>query len=97
MANANLDTKTVDGFGEEWSRFDQTGMAHRELAEQFDRYFRVFPWDSLPPNAVGFDLGCGSGRWALLAAKRVGKLHCIDASTSALRRGAKESGDKRKR
>jgi ubiquinone/menaquinone biosynthesis C-methylase UbiE len=82
--NANLDTKTVDGFGEEWSRFDQTGMAAGELAEQFERYFRVFPWDALPPGSVGFDLGCGSGRWARLAAKRVGRLHCIDASKAAL-------------
>jgi ubiquinone/menaquinone biosynthesis C-methylase UbiE len=29
---------------------------------------------------VGFDLGCGSGRWAKGVAPRVGKLHCIDPS-----------------
>jgi ubiquinone/menaquinone biosynthesis C-methylase UbiE len=29
---------------------------------------------------VGFDLGCGSGRWARLVAPRVGRLHCIDPS-----------------
>lgn len=81
---SNLDTKTVEGFGEEWSRFDQTGMDAVELAEQFERYFRVFPWHQLPQNSVGFDLGCGSGRWASLAADRVGKLHCIDASSVAL-------------
>ncbi len=81
---ANVDAKTVEGFGEEWSRFDQTGMSETELNEQFARYFAVFPFDQLPENAVGFDLGCGSGRWAKLMAKRVGKLHCIDASAEAL-------------
>jgi ubiquinone/menaquinone biosynthesis C-methylase UbiE len=33
---------------------------------------------------VGFDLGCGSGRWARFVAERVGKLVCIDASATAL-------------
>jgi SAM-dependent methyltransferase len=84
IMNSNLDTKTVEGFGEEWSRFDQTGMNPAEISEQFARYFAVFPWHQLPTNAVGFDLGCGSGRWAALAADSVEKLHCIDASKSAL-------------
>ena len=48
----------------------------------FDAYFAVFPWRGLSPDAVGFDLGCGSGRWATLVAPRVGKLHCIDPSAA---------------
>ena len=80
---SNLDSKTVEGFGEEWSRFDQTQMGETELSEQFERYFAVFPWDELPENAIGFDLGCGSGRWTLKVAERVKKLHCIDASSPA--------------
>jgi ubiquinone/menaquinone biosynthesis C-methylase UbiE len=44
----------------------------------------VFPWENLPTNAQGFDLGCGSGRWAGKVATRVGRLHCIDASAEAL-------------
>jgi SAM-dependent methyltransferase len=82
--NSNFDAKTVEGFGEEWSRFDQSNLDERELTDQFERYFKVFPWDSIPQNAEGFDLGCGSGRWAKLAAQRVGRLHCIDASPAAL-------------
>jgi ubiquinone/menaquinone biosynthesis C-methylase UbiE len=81
---ANVDLKTVEGFGEEWSRFDQTGMPENELNEQFARYFAVFPFESLPENAAGFDLGCGSGRWAKVMAGKVGHLHCIDASAEAL-------------
>jgi len=78
----NSDAKTVAGFGDEWTRFDQTGMAEAETQRLFDSYFSVFPWDSLPANSVGFDLGCGSGRWARLAARRVGTLHCIDPSAA---------------
>jgi len=46
----------------------------------FDNYFNIFPWEALPEKAVGFDLGCGSGRWAKLVAPRVGLLHLIDPS-----------------
>jgi len=80
----NVDADTVEGFGDEWSRFDQSGADASELAELFDAYFAIFPWASLPENAVGFDAGCGSGRWARLVAPRVGRLHCVDASARAL-------------
>lgn len=81
---ANLDAAVVDGFGDEWTRFDQSALSEAELAILFDSYFSIFPWDDLPQEAVGFDLGCGSGRWARLAARRIGTLHCIDASEEAL-------------
>lgn len=50
----------------------------------FESYFRIFPWDRLPHAAIGFDAGCGTGRWAKLAAPRVGRLICVDASSDAL-------------
>lgn len=78
----NIDSKTVEGFGDEWSRFDQTGMSNQNAMRAFNSYFSVFPWADLPMNAEGFDLGCGSGRWAKLVAHRVGKLHCIDPSVA---------------
>ena len=81
---SNLDPATVDGFGEEWDHYDQSGLSTEELEGAFQRYFAVFPWERLPEGAVGFDLGCGSGRWARLVAPRVGTLHCIDASRKAL-------------
>jgi len=82
--SANLDPDTVAGFGAEWSAFDQRGLGHGELEALFERYFAIFPWEALPEGAVGFDMGCGSGRWASLVAPRVGRLHCIDASPEAL-------------
>jgi len=80
----NANDAVVRGFGDEWRRFDQSEAAERELRELFDAYFSVFPWSALPPNAVGFDLGCGSGRWARFVAERVGLLHSIDAAEPAL-------------
>jgi SAM-dependent methyltransferase len=80
----NIDQGVVDSFGDEWTRFDQSRLEGKEYDEIFSAYFRVFPWNDLPPEAVGFDLGCGSGRWAKGVAPRVGKLHCIDAAAGAL-------------
>lgn len=78
----NVDPKTVEGFGDEWTRFDQTGMLEEDAAQLFESYFSIFPWETLSKDAVGFDLGCGSGRWAKLVSPRVGKLHCIDPSSA---------------
>ncbi|ATD66157.1 MULTISPECIES: class I SAM-dependent methyltransferase [Luteimonas] len=78
----NIDDLTVQSFGDEWSRFDQSAMGEEEARKIFQDYFSVFPWDALPAGASGFDMGCGSGRWATLVAPRVGHLHCIDPSSA---------------
>lgn len=79
---SNIDIGTVEGFGDEWERFDQSAMSDLERHQIFSSYFAVFPWESLPQNAQGCDIGCGSGRWAQLVAPRVGHLHCIDPSAA---------------
>lgn len=80
----NIDRRTVEGFGEEWAAFTQEELGREEQQRLFDQYFSVFPFDRLPKNAEGFDLGCGTGRWAALVAPRVGRLHCIDPAAKAL-------------
>lgn len=80
----NRDNLTVEGFGEEWSRFTQAELTKNELETLFNTYFSIFPWKVLPEKAMGFDMGCGSGRWAKLVAPRVGALTCVDASEKAL-------------
>lgn len=80
--SSNVDRQTIEGFGDEWARFDQSQVSEQEQEIQFAGYFGIFPWHVLPQNPVGFDLGCGSGRWAKLVAPRVGKLHCIDPSSA---------------
>jgi SAM-dependent methyltransferase len=88
----NVDERTVRGFGQEWAAFDQTAEPG-ELDRVFGEYFALFPWDQLPAGAVGFDLGCGSGRWAARVAPRVGHLHCVDASAEALAVARQTVGD----
>jgi SAM-dependent methyltransferase len=79
-SSPNLDPRTVASFGDEWERFDQQAMAPAEAERVFRDYFAIFPWVQLPQGAEGFDMGCGSGRWARFVAPRVGRLHCIDPS-----------------
>ena len=69
-------------FGDEWSKFDQSQMSKEEAKEIFEKYFSIFPWHNLPKNSEGFDMGCGSGRWASFVAPRVSILHCIDPSSA---------------
>jgi ubiquinone/menaquinone biosynthesis C-methylase UbiE len=78
----NRDEETISSFGDEWSRFDQAGMAEEEARRLFDQYFSIFPWDTLRPSSTGFDMGCGTGRWAKFVAAEVGVLHCIDPSSA---------------
>jgi SAM-dependent methyltransferase len=82
MNRKNADEASVASFGDEWSRFDQSELAETEAREIFEEYFAVFPWAALPEAASGFDMGCGSGRWARLVAPRVGHLHCIEPSAA---------------
>jgi ubiquinone/menaquinone biosynthesis C-methylase UbiE len=90
----NIDRQVVADFGDEWKRFDQSSAPSGELRRIFDEYFSIFPWQALPSNAQGFDLGCGSGRWAYFAAERVSTLHCIDPAEDALAVARKNLGDR---
>ncbi len=52
----NVDKTVVAGFGDEWSRFDQSELTHEELTKMFDNYFNIFPWEKVSKDAIGFDL-----------------------------------------
>lgn len=82
----NINADVAAGFGREWSTFrqsnDELSAADRQAI--FQSYFHIFPWDDLPSNAIGIDVGCGSGRWSTEVAPRVGHLHLLDAAEDAL-------------
>jgi SAM-dependent methyltransferase len=90
----NRHQQTIEGFGDEWSWFDQSSRPEEELRRTFSQYFAVFPWEALPKNARGIDVGCGSGRWARFVAERVGSLCCIDPSEQAIRVAARNLEDR---
>lgn len=82
--NQSIDKKVINDFGKEWNLFDQSKLNSKELKKLFDRYFKIFKKNILNKNSIGFDLGCGSGRWAYFIAPKVKKLNCIDPSNLAL-------------
>ena len=80
----NIDKKTVEDFGEEWSKYNQSSVSNEELYKSWNQYFGMFPFEELSNYAEGFDMGCGSGRWAKFVANKVHLLNCIDPSEKAL-------------
>lgn len=80
----NSDVKTIHSFSDEWSKFDQSKLPDKEAHKIFEEYFSIFPWEQLSKSSQGFDMGCGSGRWAKIVAPKVGHLHCIDPSSAIM-------------
>jgi SAM-dependent methyltransferase len=76
----NIDKKTLKSFDDQWVRFDQSGMSNNEAYKIFKSYFSIFPSRKLSASSEGFDMGCGSGRWAKFVAPKVRILNCIDPS-----------------
>ena len=90
----NYDPATKDAFSDQWERFEK--HVH-ELDEDnkmiFDRFFHHFPWDDLPKEAVGFDMGCGRGRFLKFVAPYVGHVHAVDLSPIAIKNAQKRNED----
>ncbi len=83
-SRGSMDPSTVEGFGLEWTTYDQVDRDPDSIRRSFERYFEQFPWHELNENAVGIDVGCGSGRWAGLVTERGHALLALDASMPAL-------------
>ena len=58
----NIDLETVKGFGDEWRRVDQAALSQKELQDLFNRFFCLFPFDSIAGQFNGFWVlrGCSS-------------------------------------
>jgi ubiquinone/menaquinone biosynthesis C-methylase UbiE len=80
----NIDAQVVADFGNEWGHYTQEKLSEEIARQAFAQYFAIFPFAALPAGSAGFDMGCGSGRWARFVAPRVGTLNCIDPSPKAL-------------
>ena len=46
----NQDNKTVESFGDEWTRMSQDRLDEKERGEIFGDYFSIFPFDLNVPN-----------------------------------------------
>jgi ubiquinone/menaquinone biosynthesis C-methylase UbiE len=93
-AQNNHDEAVVRGFGDEWTRFPQATVPENERRKMFQDYFNIFPWEILPKDGgVGSDIGCGSGRWAMIVGPHVRELHLVDASVEALEVAKRNLGE----
>lgn len=84
MTKHNVDRKVVEDFGREWSTFNQEDVPPEDLRAAFEQYFYIFPFHKIGLDSVGFDMGCGSGRWAKVMAPKVKALICVEPSQEAL-------------
>ena len=87
--NRNIDKNVVEDFGKEWKKYNQKELQDNELIEPFNAYFDIFPDKFLSKNSIGFDMGCGTGRWARLIATKVKKLNLIDPSELSIEQAKK--------
>lgn len=72
------------------TKITRAGSSHPKLDQDswllFQEHFALFPWSSLPDEAIGFELGCGDGLWASLVAQWAGRLHCIESRPGLVER-----------
>lgn len=78
--NKSKEDITIKSFGEEWIKFDQINLNDKYILYDFEKYFKIFPWYLINNESVGFDMGCGTGRWAACIAPKIKKLNCVEPS-----------------
>ena len=79
-AEQNIDHKTVESFGEEWTKFDS--FSFEEIKNAGDQYFDIVSDEVLNKNTVVLDLGCGTGRWSKYIGDKAGFIEAIDPSAA---------------
>ena len=85
----NQSENVIKDFGLEWEEYNQIDLDRQELLDLFGKYFSIFPFKKISKKSVGFDMGCGSGRWAQIIAPKVKVLNCIEPSKKAIEQAKK--------
>lgn len=73
-------SSVVARFDDEWRAFADVGSA--EHSRLFDDYFDLVPPDSIGPDRVVLDAGCGAGRWAVQVQHRGARVIAVDLGFS---------------
>jgi ubiquinone/menaquinone biosynthesis C-methylase UbiE len=74
----NIDSKTLQSFGEEWGKFHQ--FTTDEIDQIGNDYFDLA--NMLTPDMIALDVGCGSGRWARYLSSKLQFIEAIDPSNA---------------
>lgn len=80
--NENIDKKTVNSFGEEWSKFSD--FNENEIQKIGDEYFDIVNSNHINEKSVVLDMGCGSGRWSKYISNKVKFVESIDPSNAVI-------------
>ena len=78
----NIDQKTVNSFGEEWTKFGN--FSKQEIEKIGDEYFDIVDTNFLNKSSIVLDLGCGSGRWTKYLSDKVKFIEAVDPSSAVI-------------
>jgi ubiquinone/menaquinone biosynthesis C-methylase UbiE len=78
--SSNIDKKTVESFGHEWSKFST--FSEEEITNIGNEYFDLLDESILNSSCTALDLGAGAGRWTKYLAKHVNFIEAIDPSNA---------------
>ena len=76
--SSNIDTSTVQSFGEEWKKFNR--FNEEEISNIGDSYFDIVKEEMLGKDKLAIDFGCGSGRWTKYLHDKVSMVAAVDPS-----------------
>ena len=77
-SEGNIDKKTVESFGDEWTKFSSFDAA--EIERMGNEYFDLLPTTSVNHDSNVLDVGCGTGRWSYYLSPKVKFIEAIDPS-----------------
>jgi ubiquinone/menaquinone biosynthesis C-methylase UbiE len=80
LPDTNLDKKTVQSFGVEWTAFN--GFSDADIASNGIKYFDIVTPAMLDHNSVVMDIGCGTGRYIKYLKGRFKHMVGIDPSAA---------------
>jgi SAM-dependent methyltransferase len=76
--SSNIDTSTVQSFGDEWKKFNK--FSDEEIGKIGDSYFDIVTKEMLGKDKLAIDFGCGSGRWTKYLHDKVNMVAAVDPS-----------------
>jgi len=79
VGDENIDKKTVESFGEEWSKFNS--FSDVDLNVTGDEYFDIIP-DHIYKDKKVLDAGCGTGRWSKYISAKASEIEAVDPSAA---------------